>query len=119
MSDATISLDEIWAEAQRQFQDICGQSLQRGDVKSFDDVRRKIENLDKQLNGASDEQEDRWDKAKNVGLQSLKLIKMLIGAASQAATFVGYTTPLHACADINTCSRFPSLPQQPTSPALH
>lgn len=102
MSDTIISLDEIWAEAQRQFQEICGQSLQRGDVKSFDDVRRKIENLDTQLNGASDGQGDRWDKAKDVGLQSLKLIKMLIGAASQAVTLVSYTTPLHACTNTNT-----------------
>lgn len=93
MSETPISLDEIWAEAARQFHDICGESLQRGDVKSFDDVRRKIENVSKQPYGASDDQEDKWDKAKGVGLQSLKYMKMLLGAASQAATFVGHIIP--------------------------
>lgn len=77
-------------EATRQFQDICGESLQRGDVKGFDDVKRKIDNVNKQPYGVSDEQEDKWDKAKIMGLQSLKYIKLLLGAAASAATFVSH-----------------------------
>lgn len=88
MTDTKVSLDEIWAEAARQFQEICGESLQRGDVKSFDDVRKKIENANKQPGYVNDEPEDKWEKAKTVGLQSLKYMKMLLGAASQAAVFV-------------------------------
>ncbi|KAJ0116751.1 neutral permease protein [Diaporthe amygdali] len=88
MTDTKVSLDEIWAEAARQFQDICGESLQRGDVKSFDDVRKKIENANKQPGYVNDESEDKWEKAKTVGLQSLKYMKMLLGAASQAAVFI-------------------------------
>lgn len=88
MSENTTSLEDIWAEAAKRFQEICGESLQRGDVKTFDDVRKKIENVNKQPYGASDEQDDKWDKAKSVGLQSLKYMKMLLGAASQAAVFV-------------------------------
>lgn len=88
MSEPTISLEDIWAEAAKRFQEICGESLQRGDVKNFDDVKKKIENVNKQPYGASDEQDDKWDKAKSVGLQSLKYMKMLLGAASQAAVFV-------------------------------
>lgn len=87
MSENTTSLEDIWAEAAKRFQEICGESLQRGDVKTFDDVRKKIENVNKPY-GASDEQDDKWDKAKSVGLQSLKYMKMLLGAASQAAVFV-------------------------------
>lgn len=93
MSGTKSPLDEIWADAARQFQEICGESLQRGDVKSFDDVRRKIENVNKQPSDPGDDQEDKWDKAKSVGLQSLKFMKLLLGAASQAATFVSHLTP--------------------------
>lgn len=82
------SLDEIWADAAKQFQDICGESLQRGDIKSFDDVRKKIENVDKQANGDVAEKEEKWDQAKSIGLQTLKYMKLLLGAASQASTFV-------------------------------
>ncbi|KAI3393281.1 hypothetical protein diail_4491 [Diaporthe ilicicola] len=88
MSDTTISLEGIWAEAAKQFQEICGEALLRGDVKSFDDVKKQIENVNKQPYGVSDEQDDKWDKAKSVGLQSLKYMKMLLGAASQAAVFI-------------------------------
>lgn len=88
MSETSVSLDEIWTEAAKQFQEICGESLQKGDVQSFDDVRRKIENVNKQPYGAGDDEQDKWDKAKSVGLQSLKYMRMLLGAASQASTFV-------------------------------
>ncbi|KAJ7898401.1 hypothetical protein B0H13DRAFT_2252255 [Mycena leptocephala] len=76
------------ARAAKAFESICGESVQKGDVKNFDDVQRKIESGSKASYGLDAEQEDKWDKAKSVGLQSLKYLKMLVGAASQASSFV-------------------------------
>ncbi|KAM3073649.1 hypothetical protein ACMFMG_004466 [Clarireedia jacksonii] len=87
MSETKASFDELWADAARQFQEICGESLQRGEVKSFDDVRMKIENINKQQTDGSDDKENKWDKVKSVGLKSLKFMKILVGVASQAAEF--------------------------------
>ncbi|KAI0139513.1 hypothetical protein F4776DRAFT_592485 [Hypoxylon sp. NC0597] len=81
------AMKEMWADAAKAFEDICGESLQRGDVKGFDDVQRKIEGVSK----ASYEdagQEDKWEKAKSVGLKSLKYLKLLVGAASQVSSFI-------------------------------
>lgn len=83
-----MSLDEIWTEAAKKFHEICGESLLKGDVKSFDDVRKKIEEVNKQPYGGDVDHEEKWDKAKSVGLKSLKYMKMLLGAAAQASTFV-------------------------------
>ncbi|KAF7368172.1 putative neutral amino acid permease protein [Mycena venus] len=81
-------MSKMWAEAAKAFESICGESLQKGDVKNFDDVQRKIESSSKASYGLDVEQDDKWDKAKSVGLQSLKYLKMLVGAASQASSFV-------------------------------
>ncbi|KAI1411841.1 hypothetical protein F5Y13DRAFT_200538 [Hypoxylon sp. FL1857] len=80
------SMEEMWAAAAKAFTEICGESLQRGDVKGFDDVQRKIESVSKASYDVG--QEDKWDKAKTVGLKSLKYLKMLVGAASQASSFI-------------------------------
>ncbi|KAI1779641.1 hypothetical protein F4818DRAFT_400079 [Hypoxylon cercidicola] len=82
-----VSVKELWAEAAKAFEEICGESLQRGDVKGFDDVQKKIEDASKASYGI-DAEEDKWEKAKNVGLKSLKYLKMLVGAASQASSFI-------------------------------
>jgi hypothetical protein len=84
-------MSKMWAEAARAFESICGESLQKGEVKNFDDVQRKIESSSKASYGLDAEQEDKWDKAKSMGLQSLKYLKMLVGAASQASSFVCWT----------------------------
>ncbi|KAJ7368513.1 hypothetical protein DFH08DRAFT_676529 [Mycena albidolilacea] len=81
-------MSKMWAEVAKAFESICGESLQKGDVKNFDDVQRKIESSSKASYGLDAEQDDKWDKAKSVGLQSLKYLKMLVGAASQASSFV-------------------------------
>ncbi|KAJ6475541.1 hypothetical protein C8R45DRAFT_1159682 [Mycena sanguinolenta] len=82
-------MSKMWAEAAKAFETICGESLQKGDVKSFEEVQRKIESGSKALAYDLDaEQKDKWDRAKRVGLQSLKYLKMLVGAASQASSFV-------------------------------
>lgn len=82
-----MSMKEMWAEAAKSFESICGESLQRGEVRSFEDVRAKIESRSKP--GVDDEPGDRWEKAKSVGLESLKYLKLLVGAACQASEFVG------------------------------
>ncbi|KAI1748022.1 hypothetical protein F4782DRAFT_389992 [Xylaria castorea] len=88
--EGKMTLDEIWAEAANTFEGICGESLKKGEVKTFDDVQRRIESSTKAPYGLDADQEGKWDKAKSVGLESLKYLKMLVGAASQAAAF----TPL-------------------------
>ncbi|KAI0864938.1 hypothetical protein F4860DRAFT_463830 [Xylaria cubensis] len=86
--EGKFSLDEIWAEAASSFESICGESLKKGEVKTFDDVQRRIESSAKAPYSHNTEQESKWDKAKSVGLESLKYLKMLVGAASQAADFI-------------------------------
>lgn len=101
-----VSVKELWAEAAKAFEEICGESLQRGDVKGFDDVQKKIESAGKASYGIDAEEEGKWEKAKIVGLKSLKYLKMLVGAASQASSFV--------------CVEFHSLPLWPlTLPDPH
>lgn len=86
-------MEEIWVKAEMEFERICGESLKDGEIKSFDDVKRKIENT----KVSYEEPEDKWEKARNLGLRSLDLLKMLVGAASLAAQFVcdqrSLTTP--------------------------
>ncbi|KAJ7764439.1 hypothetical protein B0H14DRAFT_371048 [Mycena olivaceomarginata] len=81
-------MSKMWVEAAKAFESICGESPQKGDMKNFDDVQRKIESSSKASYGLDAEQEDKWDMARSAGLQSLKYLKMLVGAASQASSFV-------------------------------
>lgn len=83
-----IGMMAIWDEAINSFKNICGESLLRGDVKSFDDVQKKIERVSKVASGLDPEEEEKWDKAKRVGLDSLKYLKMLVGVASKASSLV-------------------------------
>ncbi|OHE99024.1 hypothetical protein CORC01_05714 [Colletotrichum orchidophilum] len=94
------SMDEIWASAAEHFEKICGESLKKGEVKSFEDVQRQIENSGKAAANTSQSPEDSWDTAKSVGLSSLKYLKMLVGAASQASSFI----PIPAVASNITAS---------------
>lgn len=93
--EGQLSMKEIWDAAAKEFEAICGESLQRGQIKSFEDVQKKIKSANQISNGADEEQNVKWEKAKSVGLQSLKYLKMLVGAASQASSFV-YRTALFA-----------------------
>lgn len=81
-------MEEMWAEAAKEFENICGKSLQKGDVMGFDDVQKKIEGGSMATYRTDPGQEDKWQKAKGVGLSSLRYLKMLVGAASQASSFV-------------------------------
>ncbi|KAK0619086.1 hypothetical protein B0T14DRAFT_554464 [Immersiella caudata] len=82
------TMEELWADAAKKFEDISGQSLLRGDVKGFDDVQKRIETAGQAATLPEDEKAKKWEKAKNVGLVSLRLLKMLVGAASQASSVI-------------------------------
>ncbi|KAJ4999255.1 hypothetical protein K4K48_004358 [Colletotrichum sp. SAR 10_66] len=83
-----ISMDKIWAEAAASFESICGESLKRGEVKSFEDVQRRIEKTCERASGSESKPEDKWDTAKTVGLKSLQYLKLLVGAAAQASSLI-------------------------------
>ncbi|KAI8254190.1 hypothetical protein K4K58_006528 [Colletotrichum sp. SAR11_239] len=83
-----ISMDKIWAEAAASFESICGESLKRGEVKSFEDVQRRIEKTCERASGPESKPEDKWDTAKTVGLKSLQYLKLLVGAAAQASSLI-------------------------------
>ncbi|KAI1205040.1 uncharacterized protein F4807DRAFT_444317 [Annulohypoxylon truncatum] len=88
-SGGEASMKEIWDEAAKAFKEICGESLQRGDITGFHDVQMKIEGISKVSYGVDDaEQRDKWDKAKSVGLDSLQYLKLLVGVASQASSVI-------------------------------
>ncbi|KAF4806539.1 hypothetical protein CGCSCA5_v014298 [Colletotrichum siamense] len=81
-------MDKIWAEAAASFESICGESLKRGEVKSFEDVQRRIEKTCERASGSESKPEDKWDTAKTVGLKSLQYLKLLVGAAAQASSLI-------------------------------
>ncbi|EGR45332.1 uncharacterized protein TRIREDRAFT_111202 [Trichoderma reesei QM6a] len=85
-----LSMQQMWDAAAKDFESICGESLQKGHkVKSFDDVQDKIRNANQGSPQDGDEEQNaKWEKAKSVGLESLKYLKMLVGAASQASSFI-------------------------------
>ncbi|KAJ7619348.1 hypothetical protein FB45DRAFT_755212 [Roridomyces roridus] len=85
--DEQPSFEEMWDEAAKQFERICGESLMAGEIKSFGDLERKI-GRDSKASYGSDEPQDKWEKAKSMGLQALKFLKLLVGAASQASSFI-------------------------------
>ena len=79
----------IWHDAAKSFEKICGKSLlTRGDVKSFDDVEKIIQNINQGKRVDSPEQKGDWDEVKRVGLTSLKWLKVIVGLASQASSLV-------------------------------
>ncbi|KAJ7619316.1 hypothetical protein FB45DRAFT_1095358 [Roridomyces roridus] len=86
-------MQNMWDRASEEFRDICGESLTRpgSEITSFEDVQRRIEDA-----GLAVAENDKlkWDKAKKVGLKSLKYLKVLVGVISQASAF----TPIPAVA---------------------
>ncbi|KAJ7619352.1 hypothetical protein FB45DRAFT_156829 [Roridomyces roridus] len=83
------SLKAMWAQAAQEFEDICGASLTKSEIPSFDDVLNKI------ATQASDAgPKDKWAKPKKLGLEVLKGTKTLVDAASLASSAI----PLPAAA---------------------
>ncbi|KAJ0383400.1 hypothetical protein COL922a_010568 [Colletotrichum nupharicola] len=83
-----MSMDKIWTEAAASFESICGESLKRGEVRSFEDVQRRIEKTCERASNSESKPEDKWDTAKTVGLKSLQYLKLLVGAAAQASSLI-------------------------------
>ncbi|KAI3323634.1 hypothetical protein HD806DRAFT_497394 [Xylariaceae sp. AK1471] len=81
-------MEEMWSEAAKEFEKICGKSLQNGNVKGFDDLQKKIKGGNTATYSTDAEQEAKWQKAKDVGLRSLQYVKLLVGVASQASLFI-------------------------------
>lgn len=88
-TDEATSMEKLWAEAAKSFEEICHESLQRGEITGFDQLKKKIEDSSKISDGFDEEGKGKWEKAKNVGLESLKYLRMLIGAASPASSLAG------------------------------
>lgn len=101
--EGLISMQHLWDLAAKDFESICGESLQKGEVKSFDDVQNRIRDAHQGPQAADEgDQSAKWAKAKSVGLESLKYLKMLVGAASQASSFV-YQPSGPAMVSTNEC----------------
>lgn len=86
-----ISMDEMWTEAANEFEKICHKPLRKDGVNTvmtFDDVQRQIESVTKASYGPDENHRLKRERAKNIGLESLKLLKMLVGTAAQAAALV-------------------------------
>jgi hypothetical protein len=86
------SMEMMWAQAAAAFETICGESLKKGEVKSFEDVQRKIETTCDNASSIESKPEDKWDVAKSVGLKSLEYLKRLVVVASEASSLVGWHT---------------------------
>lgn len=80
-------IKEMWIEAAQEFEKICGQSLEKGKFKSFDDVRKEIESTEK-ASYVDNLNKDKWDRAKDAAIKVLRGLKHLIGMASGAVSFV-------------------------------
>lgn len=85
---AMTEMTEMWAAAEKAFESICHESLQKGEVKGFDDVQRMIEKATTASYGIDAEERDKWKKARSVGFESLKYLKLLVVAASLATSTV-------------------------------
>lgn len=87
--DGQNAIKELWDQAAKDFEIICGKSLRQGKVKTFDDVKNIIEKDRSKTVRASDTAErDGWEKAKSVGLKSLQCLKLLANVAAQGASLV-------------------------------
>ncbi|KAI1341133.1 hypothetical protein F5Y15DRAFT_25371 [Xylariaceae sp. FL0016] len=83
-----LSMRKVWADAATAFEAICGESLQHGEVKSFEHVRSKIQDSGKASYDLEPDSAAGWAKAKEVGLASLQGMKVLLGVASQASALL-------------------------------
>lgn len=81
-------IKKLWDEAATEFETICGESLRGGDIKSFDDVKGVIESRFQAGTSYDAAEQAERDKAKRVGLESLKYMKLLANVTAQASSFV-------------------------------
>ncbi|KAL6907289.1 hypothetical protein GGI43DRAFT_257779 [Trichoderma evansii] len=89
LSEGQALMNQLWIEAAEYFKETCGESLQNGKIKGLDDVEKEIMSIHmKTADGDGNQEQDKWKKTKEIGLTSLKYLKMLVGAASSVAPFV-------------------------------
>lgn len=87
--DGQNAIKELWDQAAKDFETICGKSLRQGKVKTFDDVKTIIQkDRSKPLRASDTSEQDGWEKAKSVGLKSLQCLKLLANVAAQGASLV-------------------------------
>ena len=91
------AMEKLWAEAAKSFESICGESLQRGGIHTFKDVLMQIERGDKAYANDGPDDHHRRDKARSVGLASLKYLVLFVDAAYQAPRFVCLVYPALHC----------------------
>ncbi|KAJ7265862.1 hypothetical protein B0H12DRAFT_173738 [Mycena haematopus] len=89
--DMSASVEELWEEAAKDFERICSQSLQKGEVKNFDDLKRRIESAGSLSATVDEGKEGKQEKAKKLGLELLKYLKLLVKVATDAPSFI----PIH------------------------
>ncbi|KAJ5016676.1 putative neutral amino acid permease protein [Colletotrichum sp. SAR 10_99] len=82
------AIQDMWKKAAIAFEEICNESLQNGEIRDFTDVQKKIEESGRASFDDKSEAEDKWKSARDAGLGALNYLKMLVGIASQAATFI-------------------------------
>lgn len=87
------SVRELWSDAAEEFERICKRSLREGEIRSFDDLQNKIEQTQDADENIDDAQKTKRSKAKEMGLKSLKYLKVLVGVAAQASSLVGAGLP--------------------------
>ncbi|KAG8668348.1 hypothetical protein FPOAC1_007727 [Fusarium poae] len=85
-SQNEMPLDCMWAEAAKEFERICGDSLSNGDIKNFDDVKKQIEQQNLSFTEADADSKTKWEKAKGMGLETLKYLGAILPAASIAGS---------------------------------
>ncbi|KAJ7256871.1 hypothetical protein B0H12DRAFT_1284136 [Mycena haematopus] len=86
--DMSASVKELWEEAAKDFERICGQSLQKGEVKNFDDLQRKIESAGHLKATVDEGKEGKQEKAKRLGLKLLTYLKLLVEVATQGSSLI-------------------------------
>ncbi|KAK8036073.1 hypothetical protein PG993_008687, partial [Apiospora rasikravindrae] len=94
----------IWEAAEAKFKDLTGKSLQSGPIKTFDALRLEIEARSRPSSGDDESAVDgKWDKAKfkSAGLEVLKWVKILVGAAVQASAVL----PIPSGPVANMCAK--------------
>jgi hypothetical protein len=89
-SQNEMPLDCMWAEAAKEFERICGDSLSNGDIKNFDDVKKQIEQQNLSFTEADADSKTKWEKAKGMGLETLKYLGAILPAASIAGSLASY-----------------------------
>ncbi|KAJ6504135.1 hypothetical protein C8R47DRAFT_178200 [Mycena vitilis] len=87
--EVSAAVKEMWEDAAKDFESICGQSLQKGEVKNFDDLQKKIESTN-DLKATDEGKDETQEKSTKLGLKLLKYLKVLVGVATEASSLIPF-----------------------------